>query len=122
MTWPFVIAAVLLSMSVAHAEVAGGRSSPGQTGSGAVARPDAATPLTNQRDFGALPGAPGSPTYDPYVGLPSNGALGTSPTIPTNPSTGLPLADSPELSTPSLDEVMPGATNSGLLQPFYRDR
>jgi hypothetical protein len=121
MKWPLVIAALVIASSVAHAEVGGGgssvgHSSLGQSGSNTIARPKPGAPLTTQRDFGARPGAPGSSTYDPYAGLSNNGGVGTLSTRPTNPTTGLPLSDSPQVSTPSLDDVMPGATDSGLLE------
>jgi hypothetical protein len=78
-------------------------------------------PSINQRDFGALPGAPGSSSYSPLHALqgPDTGSVGTFPTDPNaiNPTTGLPLSSSSDIPIPSLDSVMPGASSSGLLTP-----
>jgi hypothetical protein len=57
---------------------------------------DAVPPTTNlgargvhsQQSFGALPGSPGSATYDPYAALPSLGNQGSAlaPTVGTSAS------------------------------------
>jgi hypothetical protein len=101
-----------------------GSSGAGSAGSSAAGRTGAGTPT---RSFGALPGAPGSSSYNPQAGLPNGGftgspqgALGALPGSPGspnyNPNSALPSLNSPPTPTiPSLDSVMPGASTSGLL-------
>jgi hypothetical protein len=93
----FVAVALLLASSSAEAARA--------TASGSnpmLPPPSPVTPLTPQtnpiggtgipQSFGALPGAPGSPTYDPNAALPSlnNSGSGLAPLPGPTPSGGPP--------------------------------
>jgi hypothetical protein len=59
--------------------------------------------ITNQPDFGALPGSPGSATYDPSAALPSLGNPGSA--VAPNPATsaaGFGSTNTNSGTTPSL--------------------
>ena len=121
MKFPFLMAAALILGSTAvQAEGAAGGSS-----HGSFSGPGTAT----QQNFGASPGAPGSPTYNPNVGMTGTdpalrasrgiGTFGASPGAPGSPiytpTPALPSSNSPNPTIPSLDSVMPGVSSSGLL-------
>ena len=87
------------------------------------------TAVQAEGNFGASPGAPGSSTYNPNVGMTGTdpalrasrgiGTFGASPGAPGSPiytpTPALPSSNSPNPTIPSLDSVMPGESSSGLL-------
>ena len=87
------------------------------------------TAVQAKGNFGASPGAPGSSTYNPNVGMTGSdpalgvsrgiGTFGASPGAPGspiyNPTTAPSSSNSSNPTIPSLDSVMPGASSSGLL-------
>lgn len=114
-----VVTALTLGASVVQAASSVGSSASSATGSSALGGT-----AGRGQSFGASPGAPGSPSYNPNGGIVSAtrgglGALPGSPGSPNyNPNASLPSLNSPPPpNIPSLDAVMPGASTSGLLPP-----
>src|SRR5262249_18405910 len=122
MRFPFLIAAafVLGSTAVQAAGSVGGTSTSG------ISRSPSSGIRVPQQTFGALPGEPGSPSFNPTAGtsVPNTGPFAASRGIGTfgalpgepgsssfNPTTDLPSRRAPTVTIPSLDEVMPGATS-----------
>src|SRR5262249_57307717 len=118
MRFPFLIAAafVLGSTAVQAAGSVGGTSH-GSSTSGISHSPSSAITVP-QQTFGALPGEPGSPSFNPTVGtiVPNTGPFAASRDIGTfgalprepgsssfNPTTDLPSRSAPTDTRPSLD-------------------
>jgi hypothetical protein len=91
---------------------------PPQTNPGLLAAPEFGLPavnsgtiaplntqtITNQPNFGALPGAPGSATYDPTAALPSLGNAGSAlAPDPTTSAAGFGSPNTNTGTTPSLN-------------------
>ena len=128
MKFPFLMAAALVLGSTAvQAEGSAGGTSHGSS-SGISRSPSSGMAGTaTQQNFGASPGAPGSPSYNPNAGMsgstlrasPGIGSFGASPGAPGSPSFNSTTArgsrSAPNATIPTLDEVMPGASKSGLL-------
>jgi hypothetical protein len=95
----FVAVALLLALSSAEAARATASGSNPMLPPPSPVTPAPLTPQTNPiggtgipQSFGALPGAPGSPTYDPNAALPSlnNSGSGLAPLPGPTPSGGPP--------------------------------
>jgi hypothetical protein len=131
MKFPFWMAAALVLGSTAvQAEAAVGGTSHGSSIGISRGTSSGMAGTATQQNFGALPGAPGSPSFNPNGGTSGSnlgtfgasrgiGTFGASPGAPGspsfNPTTALPSPSAPNATIPSLDEVMPGASSSGLL-------